>query len=86
MLAAADLLDQRSNLFVIRHEPSVQRGSCIEFRRCLSVPHDLAATSEAIWGFRPHQDLRRHFVYEHVRAEWPLYEAVACLWGLTRLL
>lgn len=67
-LALAYLFARRPNLFIVRPQQSERPKICIEVRRSLCLSYDLAAASDAIWRFRPHEEHRKHFIYEHVRA------------------
>lgn len=71
VLASADLFEECSCLSDSQsHLQSGRQGISFQFRRCLLLQRDLAAVSDAMWRFRPHHELRKHFIYEQVRSSW----------------
>lgn len=67
VLAAADLLHHSVIISETQQKPGGQQGCYIQFRRRLSLPHDLVTASQAVWNFTMHEGLRKRFIYDHVR-------------------
>lgn len=72
------MLDHPSTVLDLRQEQQgAPQGFRLEFRRRLSLPCDLPTASETIWRFKPHDELRKHFIYEEVQGLHVLPYAVS---------